>query len=67
MESADHAAVSLAIGRIFRLASRPTQPGDAAEYERCRAVILDVCEPVAPAYAPSWVRDRLKGATGDAS
>ena len=28
-------AVRLAMGRIFRMGSRPTQPGDMAEYERC--------------------------------
>ena len=30
----------LALGRILRLGSRPTQPGDVEEYERCRAIIL---------------------------
>jgi hypothetical protein len=30
----------LALGRILRLGSRPTQPGDVEEYERARAVIL---------------------------
>lgn len=36
--------VQLAIGRIFRLASRPEEPGDAASYEECRAIILDAWE-----------------------
>lgn len=34
--------VELALGRIFRMGSRPAQPGDAAEYERCRAVVMRV-------------------------
>jgi hypothetical protein len=65
--NADHgcSAVSLAIGRILRMASRPTQPGDIAEYERCRALILDLCEPVNPGYTPNYARDRLTGAAGD--
>lgn len=31
-------AVQLAIGRIFRLLSRPCKQGDALDYERCRAL-----------------------------
>lgn len=57
-------AVHLAIGRIFRLASRREQPGDTAEYERCRAVILDASE-LREDRAPNFARDRLKGAQGD--
>jgi hypothetical protein len=37
--------VELALGRILRLAARPEQPGDVAEYERCRALILDELAP----------------------
>ena len=58
------AQVQLAIGRIFRLASRPHQPGDIAEYERCRALILDHSE-MPNDCAPNYARDRLKGAQGD--
>lgn len=79
MDQQDRLAIELALGRIFRLASRPEQPGDVADYERCRRVILDVLDPVAvPLYAPygagyaakeepgaNWVRDRNKGAQGD--
>ena len=66
----------LALGRILRMGSRPTQPGDVADYERCRAIILDYAEqpesglPVSlladPAYHPSYARDYRKGAQGDA-
>jgi hypothetical protein len=35
------ALVQLALGRIFALGSRPTQPGDVAEYERCRAIVME--------------------------
>jgi hypothetical protein len=58
------AAVRLALGRIFRLLSRPTQPGDAEQYEECRRVILDVIEPPDPAYVHCWARDRNRGASG---
>ena len=33
------ALIQQAIGRIFALGSRPAQPGDVAEYERCKAII----------------------------
>jgi hypothetical protein len=59
------AAKRLALGRILRMASRPTQPGDVEEYNRCRAIIMTD----APdwAYArPVWMGDMLaKGAAGD--
>lgn len=62
-----HAAAALALGRILRLASRPARPGDAAEYERCRAIVLDDLRDVdaRPDHAPNWARDRHKGAQGD--
>ena len=58
--------VQLALGRIFRLMSRPSEPGDEEQYEAARAVILAH----APAnisldYLPNWVRDRHRGAAGD--
>ncbi len=56
--------VNLAMGRIFGMLSRPEQSGDVAEYERCRSIILNLCDPVSD-YAPNWSRDRLKGAQGD--
>jgi hypothetical protein len=36
--------IALALGRIFRMGARPTQPGDVEEYERCRAIILKATE-----------------------
>ena len=60
------ATIELALGRILRLASRPEQSGDVAEYERCRTIIMDELEPIAADYQPNWQRDRLKGAEGDA-
>lgn len=61
--------VPLALGRIFRLLSRPERPGDVAEYEQCRKLILDaiVGEYVVPTtpYRPNWAADRTKGAQGD--
>lgn len=58
-------AVRLALGRIFRMGSRPTEPGDIEEYERCRRIILDEVDPVAPDWTPNYARDRSKGAQGD--
>ncbi len=55
----------LALGRIFGILSRPFQDGDVEEYERCRAIVLDAAEPIAPLYTPNYARDRLKGAAGD--
>lgn len=40
----ERAIVELALGRIFRMGSRATQPGDVAEYERCRAIIMRVAQ-----------------------
>jgi hypothetical protein len=57
--------VDMAIGRILRLGSRPTQPGDVEQYEAARAVILAHLAPVEP-YRPDWARDRLRGAAGAA-
>lgn len=58
------AAKRLAFGRILRLASRPTQEGDVADYERCRRIIMaDSSEFID--VRPNWARDRNKGAAGD--
>lgn len=56
--------VRLALGRLFRLGSRPTRPGDAEEYERCRLLILAAAPAVADA-RPNYARDRHHGALGD--
>lgn len=55
----------LALGRILRMASRPAQPGDVAEYERCRALIMDLITAPSQDYTPNYARDRFKGAQGD--
>ena len=58
------AVKKLAMGRIFRLMSRTEQPGDVAEYERCRAIIMTD----APEFIdtrPNFARDRNNGAIGD--
>lgn len=66
MDRDKKALAQLALGRIFKLASRPTQEGDIQEYERCRAIILDALEPSEiPSYTPNYARDRNKGAQGD--
>lgn len=50
----------MAIGRLFRLASRPFQDGDIEEYERCRAIIMHEVDPCAP-WQANYAADRLKG------
>lgn len=39
---AKRAFVNMALGRLFRLAGRPEQPGDAEEFYRIRKVVLDM-------------------------
>lgn len=34
----------LALGRIFRIGSRPAQPNDAREFERCKKIIIGIHE-----------------------
>lgn len=53
--------VALALGRLFRLGSRPSQPGDVAEYERVRAIVLDLVEAPQPDYRPNYARDYGRG------
>ena len=62
-----NAVIALALGRIFRLGSRPTQPGDVREYERCRALIIEAAAAELPAedWRPNFARDRTRGAAGD--
>ena len=64
MDPEDVVAVNLAIGRLFRIMSRPFREGDHEQYERCRSVVLNLVEP-REEYRVCWPRDRLKGAQGD--
>jgi hypothetical protein len=59
------AAKKLALGRLFRICSRPFQDGDVQEYYRCRDILMmGDAEPALDA-RPNFVRDRLNGAQGD--
>lgn len=63
-EAALHGLKCLALGRLFRMGSRPFREGDIEEYHRLRSIIVDG----APSYhdtRPNYARDRLKGAAGD--
>jgi len=40
LDAEEHQAVTLAIGRLFRILSRPYEPGDEEQYERCRSVVM---------------------------
>jgi hypothetical protein len=64
LEGERAALCSLAIGRLLRVLSRPYQPGDDAEYQRCRGIILDNSEPQGPDRSASIARDYGKGAAG---
>jgi hypothetical protein len=66
-QAAMPAEVQMALGRMFRLMSRPSQPGDMEQYEACRRVLLDASEGATPDYAPNYARDRFLGAQGDAA
>ena len=69
--SSERQTVNLALGRIFGMLQRPGQPGDAAEYERCRMLVLSIVDPdnsiniASRQHAHDYGRDRLKGAQGD--
>lgn len=65
LEADEAKTIDLAMGRIFRMMSRPTQPGDVAEYERCRSIILNMVGDVPTSYVPNWAAQRLSGAAGD--
>ncbi len=52
--------VHCAIGRIFRLLSRPFQPGDMEEYEHCRNTIQDHFPVGKPDWYPGYSRDYYK-------
>ncbi len=56
--------VQLALGRIFRLMSRPAQPGDVQQYYAARAVVLEYTGDVIADWQPDYGRDRMRGAAG---
>ena len=58
--------VQMALGRMFAMMSRPTQPGDVETFHAIRAVVLDAAQPQPPEYRPDYVAQRLMGAQGDA-
>jgi hypothetical protein len=58
------AEVQMALGRIFKLMSRPTQPGDVEQYEKARAVVLAYSDEPKLDWVPNYCRDRLRGAQG---
>lgn len=57
--------IRLALGRIFRLLSRPQEPGDMEQYEAARSVVLNHLEPGIAEYRPNYARDWNRGAQGD--
>jgi hypothetical protein len=61
--------MEMALGRIFLLGSRPTQPGDIEQYEKARHALLTAYDEapfeVERDYSPNWAKERLNGAQGD--
>lgn len=55
-------ALDLALGRLFKLCSRPEQPGDIEQYEKLRAVAMEAAEVLGidstPGYRPDIRRER---------
>ena len=55
----ESAIMGLCIGRILRLGSRPTQPGDVAQLNKCVGIMRDIMDeecdhtPLLPP-APGW-------------
>ncbi len=52
--------VQLAIGRIFRMMSRPFEEGDIETFSTCRSVILNASQEPRDD-RPNWARDRMRG------
>lgn len=52
MDDEEHLVVTLAIGRLFRVLSRPYRPGDEEQYETCRRVVMDHVRP-STSYEPN--------------
>ena len=65
MTKTERRFVKCAIGRLFSIMSRPYQPGDEEEYEKCRRVVTELCDEPSDDFQVCYVRDRLKGAAGD--
>lgn len=64
--SKDHERIAeLAMGRIFRMMSRPFQEGDVEEFYRCRDIVMSGVSQEPEDLAPNYARDRLMGAAGD--
>lgn len=61
-------AMHLAIGRLFRIMSRPYQEGDIEQFYMCEKVVMDAAQVLgieARDNTPNWTAQRLGGAQGD--
>lgn len=59
------AEVKTALGRMFQMLMRPSQPGDVETYYAIRAIVMDATTPQPQAWTPNYSRDRTLGAAGD--
>jgi hypothetical protein len=57
--------IELALGRLFRIASRPAQASDTEMYYKIRAIVMEQIGDAPQQYRPNYARDRLLGAQGD--
>lgn len=57
--------LNMALGRLFAMGSRPTQPGDVEMYEKIRSIFMEAFDNQLPEYFPNYAMDRNKGAQGD--
>lgn len=51
------AFVEMAIGRLFRMGARPSQPGDLEEFEKIREVVMEY-DAQQRETNPNWNPDR---------
>jgi hypothetical protein len=57
--------VQMALGRLFRMMSRPSQSGDIAMFHRIQKIVMDAAGEQSPEYRPDYVAQRLQGAQGE--
>ena len=61
-----HALVCLAIGRLFRICSRPFQEGDLEQFEMCRKIIMGELDPLPRPWEYTSAAERApRGQDGD--
>lgn len=60
--------LTLACGRLFRMGTRPTEPGDVETYARIRSAALEAADHLGIDLTdnrPNYARQHRRGAPGD--